>query len=243
MSVARTLATAGRILRQLRHDHRTMAMLLMVPGVLIALVAWIFSDTPVFQRIGPAMIAMFPFIIMFLVASISTLRERRSGTLERLMALPIGRADLILGYTLAFGALAVVQSAIAVGVAVAVGLDIAGSLVFLFAVTIVDALLGTVLGLLASAFARTEFQVVQFMPVLVFPQILLGGVFLARDSLPTGLRQLSDIVPLAYAIDAMQAVADNSQSTGYILLRLLILVGFVVGAVVLAAATLRRATA
>lgn len=243
MSVARTLATAGRILRQLRHDHRTMAMLLVVPGVLIALVAWIFSDTPVFQRIGPAMIAMFPFIIMFLVASISTLRERRSGTLERLMALPIGRADLILGYTLAFGALAVVQSAIAVGVAVAVGLDIAGSLVFLFAVTIVDALLGTVLGLLASAFARTEFQVVQFMPVLVFPQILLGGVFLARDSLPTGLRQLSDIVPLAYAIDAMQAVADNSQSTGYILLRLLILAGFVVGAVVLAAATLRRATA
>ncbi|WP_066902647.1 ABC transporter permease [Millisia brevis] len=243
MSVSRTLATAGRILRQLRHDHRTMAMLLVVPGVLIALVAWIFSDTPVFQRIGPAMIAMFPFIIMFLVASISTLRERRSGTLERLMALPIGRADLILGYTLAFGALAVVQSAIAVGVAVAVGLDIAGSLVFLFAVTIVDALLGTVLGLLASAFARTEFQVVQFMPVLVFPQILLGGVFLARDSLPTGLRQLSDVVPLAYAIDAMQAVADNSQSAGYILLRLLILAGFVVGAVVLAAATLRRATA
>lgn len=243
MSLSRTLATAGRLLRQLRHDHRTMAMLLVVPGVLIALVAWIFSDTPVFQRIGPAMIALFPFTIMFLVASISTLRERRSGTLERLMALPIGRADLILGYTLAFGSLAVVQSAVTVGVAVAVGLEISGSIGFLFAVTIVDALLGTALGLLASAFARTEFQVVQFMPVLVFPQILLGGIFLPRDALPTGLRQLSDVVPLSYAIDAMQAVAGGGQDAGYILLRLLVLAGFVVAAVVLAATTLRRATA
>lgn len=243
MSISRTLATAGRILRQLRHDHRTMVMLLLVPGLLIALVAWIFSDTPVFQKIGPAMIAMFPFVIMFLVASISTLRERRSGTLERLMAMPIGRADLILGYTLAFGCLAVVQSVITVGVAVAVGLEIAGSPIFLFAVTIVDALLGTVLGLMASAFARTEFQVVQFMPVLVFPQILLGGIFLARDDLPGGLRQLSNVVPLSYAIDAMQAVAGGGHDGGYILLRLAILAGFVIAAVVLAAATLRRATA
>ena len=243
MNPRRTLATAGRVLSQIRHDPRTIVLLLVVPSLLIGLVAWIFSDTPVFDTIGPAMIALFPFIVMFLVTSITTLRERRTGTLERLLSMPLGKGDFILGYTLAFGLLAVLQSAVAVGYAVWVcGLTIAGSVWLLLAVAVADAVLGTTFGLLASAFARTEFQVVQFMPALVFPQILLGGIFLARDQLPPALQTISDWLPLSHAIDALQAVASGSQDAAYIVGELLIIGAWIVGAVVVGSITLRRRT-
>lgn len=244
MNARRTLATAERILQQVRHDPRTIALLLFVPSLLIGLVSWLFSDTPTFQQIGPAMIALFPFIVMFLVASISTLRERRSGTLERLLTLPTGKGDLILGYALAFGLLAVLQSSIAVWFATTVcGLEIEGSVWQLLAVAVLDAVLGTTLGLLASAFARSEFQVVQFMPALVFPQILLGGIFLPRDSLPDGLREISDWLPLSHAIDALKAVATGVEGSISIGGELLIIGAFALGAVALGALTLRRRTA
>ena len=243
MNLQRTLATAGRILRQIRHDPRTIVLLLIVPSLLIGLVAWIFSDTTAFSRIGPSMIALFPFVVMFLVTSITTLRERRTGTLERLLSMPLGKGDLILGYTLAFGLLAVLQSAIAVAFAVWVcGLSISGSLWMLFAVAVADAILGTTMGLLASAFANTEFQVVQFMPVLVFPQILLGGIFIARSQLPDGLRQISDWLPLSHAIEAMQSVAANSHDAAYIGGELLVIGAWIVGSLVVGSITLRRRT-
>src|SRR5690606_12553691 len=192
LNLRRTLATARRVLTQVRHDPRTIGLLLVVPSLLIGLLAWIFADTDVFQLIGPAMIALFPFVMMFVITSITTLRERQGGTLERLLALPTGKLDYILGYALAFGLLAIVQSAVTVGFSVWVcGLEIEGSMWLLLAVAIVDAILGTALGLLASAFARTEFQVVQFMPALVFPQTLRGGVFLAREDVPAALRARS----------------------------------------------------
>lgn len=243
MNPRRTLATAGRVLAQIRHDPRTIGLLLVVPSLLIGLMAWLFSDTGVFDIVGPAMIALFPFIIMFLITSITTLRERQGGTLERLLALPTGKLDFILGYTLAFGLLAIAQSSIAVGFAVWVcGLEIEGSMWLLLAVAIADAVLGTALGLLASAFAQTEFQVIQFMPALVFPQILLGGVFLAREDMPDVLHAISDWLPLSHAIDALNAVARDSEDAGYIGLKLLIIAAFIVGAVTLGAITLRRRT-
>ena len=243
MNPSRTLATAGRVLTQIRHDPRTVVLLLLVPSLLIGLVAWIFSDTTVFETVGPAMIALFPFIVMFLVTSITTLRERRTGTLERLLSMPLGRGDLILGYTLAFGLLAVLQSSIAVLFAVTVcGLSIAGSIGLLVAVAVADAVLGTTLGLLASAFARTEFQVVQFMPLLVFPQILLGGIFLPRDQLPEVLQAIGDALPLSHAIDALTAVASGSEDDAYVVGKLLAILAWIVAAVVLASLTLRRKT-
>jgi ABC-2 type transport system permease protein len=243
MTPARTLATAGRVLSQVRHDPRTLLLLVLVPSLLIGLVAWIFSDTTVFGTVGPAMIALFPFTVMFLVTSITTLRERRTGTLERLLSMPLGKGDLILGYTLAFGLLAVVQSGIAVLFAVTVcGLDIEGSLLLLLAVAVADAVLGTTLGLLASAFARTEFQVVQFMPVIVFPQILLGGIFLPRDQLPEVLEAISDWLPLSHAVDALTAVAAGTDDGTAVLGELLIILSWIVGGVILASLTLRRRT-
>jgi ABC-2 type transport system permease protein len=241
MNPVATLATTRRVLTQVRHDPRTIALLILVPSLLIGLMAWLFDKTPVFQVVGPGVLGLFPFIIMFLVTSISTLRERRSGTLERLLTLPIGKLDFILGYALAFGLLAVVQALVAVGFAVWVcGLEVAGSVWLLVVVAVLDALLGTTLGLLASAFARTEFQVVQFMPALVFPQVLLGGVFLARDSLPDVLHAISDFLPLSYAIDALNTVAADSGEIGF---DLLIVALFAIGAVGLGALTLRRRTA
>jgi ABC transporter DrrB family efflux protein len=244
MKLQRTLATAGRVLTQISHDPRTVGLLLVVPSLLIGLISWLFSDTQVFQQIGPAILALFPFMIMFLVTSITTLRERRSGTLERLLTTPLGKFDFILGYTIAFGALAIVQATIAVAFSIWVcGLTIDGSLALLLAVALADALLGTTLGLFASAFARSEFQVVQFLPVLVFPQILLGGVFLPRDQLPDVLHAISDWLPLSHAIDALNAIATGSEGAEYVGGELVIIAAFAVGAIVLGSITLRRKTA
>ena len=201
-----TLATAGRILSQLRHDHRTVALMLLVPCVLLGLLAWIFADspTPVFDSIGASLLGVFPFVIMFIVTSVSTLRERTGGTLERLMTTPLGKGDLMVGYALAFGLVAIVQSIVATAFAIWVcGLDILGPVWILTAIALLDALLGTALGLLASGFARTEFQAVQFMPAFVLPQFLLCGLLVARDQMPAVLSTISDWLPLSYAVDAM----------------------------------------
>ena len=207
MSARITLAVAGRVLTQVRRDHRTLAMLLVVPCVLISLLWWMFDDLPgdLFDRFGPGLLAMFPFIVMFLVTSVTTLRERGSGTLERLLTMPMGRLDFLLGYALAFGLLAAVQAALAVGVSVGLlGLDVNGPVWLLGVVAVVDAVLGTALGLLVSAFATTEFQAVQFMPAFVLPQILLCGLFVPREAMPGVLEAISNVLPLSYAVDAMQ---------------------------------------
>lgn len=242
MSLARTLATSGRVLRQLSHDHRSVALMLVAPSLLVGLFAWLFVETPVFAQIGPTILALFPFVVMFLITSVTTLRERRSGTLERLLSTPLGKVDFVLGYAVAFGLAAMVQAGITVLFAVYVcGLEVAGPLWQLGVVAVVDALLGTALGLLASAFARTEFQAVQFMPVLVIPQIILAGVFMPRDQMPPVLSAISDWLPLSHAIDAVDAVAaglDGWDVSG----PLLVVVAFVAGSLLLASLTLRRRT-
>ncbi len=243
MSLGLSLLTAGRVLRQLREDHRTIAMLLLVPCVLIGLLAWIYQGTPVFNQIGPALLGVFPFVVMFLVTSIATLRERTSGTLERLLTTPLGKGDFMLGYAVAFALIAVVQAVIAVAFAVYVcGLEIRGPLWQLVAVAVFDAVLGSALGLLASGFARTEFQAVQFMPAFVLPQFLLCGLLTPRDSLPSVLSWLSDILPLSYAVDAMKAVQASADPGGEVLRNLGIILGFVVVALLLGSLTLRRRT-
>ena len=243
MSGRRTFATAGRVLAQLRHDPRSIALMLIAPSLLVGLFAWLFSEKEgVFDQFGGAILALFPFIVMFLITSITTLRERRSGTLERLMTTPLGKPDFILGYALAFGLMALLQAAITVAFAVWVcGLEVDGPLWQLGLVAIVDALLGTALGLLASAFAQTEFQAVQFMPLLVFPQIILGGLFMPRDQMPDVLHAISDWLPLSYAIDTINAVAAGDEGWD-VFGPLLIVLAFAVGALLLASLTLRRRT-
>lgn len=244
MNGIRLFATAGRVLSQLRHDPRSIALMLIAPSLLVGLFAWLFSDQEgVFDQFGGPILALFPFIVMFLITSITTLRERRSGTLERLMTTPLAKSDFILGYALAFGLMAVLQAVITVSFAVWVcGLEADGPLWQLGLVAVVDALLGTALGLLASAFAQTEFQAVQFMPLLVFPQIILGGLFMPRDQMPDVLHAISDWLPLSYAIDTINAVSAGDEGWD-VFGPLLIVVAFMAGALVLASLTLRRRTA
>lgn len=243
MSLRLTVATAGRVLRQIRHDHRTLGLLLVVPCVLMGLLAWIYNQTPLFDRIGAPLLGMFPFLVMFLVTSIATLRERQSGTLERLLALPLAKGDLVGGYALAFGLLAAVQAIIAASFAVYVlGLDVAGDAWLLIVVAVVDCLLGTALGLFLSAFAATEFQAVQFLPAFVLPQFLLCGLLVPRDQLPDVLRWASDVLPLSYAVDAMKSIATDPNGTADVLGDIGIVLGFAIVLVAAGAATLRRRT-
>ncbi|MFG1654679.1 ABC transporter permease [Micromonospora sp. NPDC049275] len=243
-------ATTGRILRQLRHDRRTIALLVLVPALLLTLVYFMYVDHPtppgqpsMFDRIALVMLGIFPFVIMFLVTSIAMLRERTSGTLERLLTTPLGKLDLLFGYGIAFGLAAAVQAAVAAGVAYWIfDLRTVGSSGLVIGIAVLDAVLGVALGLLCSAFARTEFQAVQFLPVVVVPQLLLCGLFVARDQMAGWLQALSDAFPLSYAIEALQEVGANAEPTGTMWRDVGVVLGAAVLALVLAAATLRRRT-
>jgi len=243
MSARCTLATARRVLSQLRHDHRTLALMLVVPCVLISLLAWIFKGTDTFDHIGAPLLGIFPFTVMFLVTSVATLRERSSGTLERLLTMPIGKFDFLLGYALAFGLLAIVQASLATGLSVYVlGLDIAGPSWMLLVIAVVDAVLGMAIGLFVSAFAATEFQAVQFLPAVVLPQFLLCGLLVPREELTDVLHTVSDVLPLSYAVDGMRTLTTSTTVVGDVWFDVLIIVGAIVIALSLGAVTLRRRT-
>jgi ABC-2 type transport system permease protein len=243
MNPALTLATARRILTQLRHDPRTVVMLILVPSLLMVLLRFVFNNATVFSHAAPALLGVFPFLIMFLITSITTLRERTTGTLERLMTMPIGRLDLLFGYALAFGVIAVVQVGLAAGISLAwLGLGITGSIGMLLLIAVLDALLGMALGLFVSAFARTEFQAVQFMPVFVLPQVLLCGLFMPRGQMGWVLNWLSDVMPLSYAVEGLSRVTTSATMDATVLRNLLIVAVCALLALILGAATLRRRT-
>ncbi|WP_055692678.1 ABC transporter permease [Streptomyces prasinus] len=245
LNASRTLATAARVLRQLRHDPRTIALMLLVPCLMLLLLRYVFDGSPrTFDSIGASLLGIFPLITMFLVTSIATLRERTSGTLERLLAMPLGKGDLIAGYALAFGAIAIVQSALATALAVwFLGLDVVGSPWLLLLVALLDALLGTALGLFVSAFAASEFQAVQFMPAVIFPQLLLCGLFTARENMHPVLEGISDVLPMSYAVDGMNEVLRHTEMTAPFVRDILIVAGCALLVLALGAATLRRRTA
>lgn len=241
-------ATAGRILRQLRHDRRTVALLIVVPTVLLALVYFMYVDQPtprgqptVFDRVALIMLGFFPFIIMFLVTSIAMLRERTTGTLERLLTTPLAKLDLLFGYGIAFGLAGVVQATVASAVAYWVfDLTTAGSIGLVIMIAAINAVLAVALGLFCSAFARTEFQAVQFMPVVVAPQLLLCGLFVPRGEMAGWLQAVSDVLPLSYAVEALQEVGAHADPTATMWRDVAIVAAAAVAALVLAAATLRR---
>lgn len=244
MSLRITAATARRVLTQLRRDHRTLALLLVVPSLLMILLRYVFDDAVAFDRIAIPLLGVFPFVTMFLVTSIATLRERTSGTLERLLTTPMAKLDLLLGYGIAFALVAAAQAGIACATAYwLLGLDTQGSPVVVVVVAVADAIMGMALGLFVSAFARTEFQAVQFMPAVVLPQALLCGLFAPRDTMAGWLEAISTVLPLTYVVDALQEVAASSEITSTLVRDMGIVLGVALACLVLAAATLRRRTA
>jgi ABC-2 type transport system permease protein len=243
MSIRLTLVTARRVLNQLRGDHRTIGLMLVVPMVLMTILAWMFSGDGTFDRIGAPLLGVFPFIVMFLVTSVAMLRERTGGTLERLLSTPISKLDLLLGYAFAFGAVAFVQAGLTTALALwGLDLDVRGHAWLLIVVALANAWLGTTLGLLVSAFAASEFQAVQFLPAVILPQFLLCGLLVPRHLLPDTLEALSDVLPLSYAVDALTRVATESQPAPEVTYDILVIALFATAALAVGASTLRRRT-
>ena len=239
-----TVATARRILRQLSHDHRTLALIFIVPLVLLSLLRWMFNDSiEAFNAIGPALLGVFPFALMFIVTSITTLRERVSGTMERLMTMPISKLDFVLGYMTTFGFLAIIQALLASVLLLYVfAMPVEGPDWFLIMMALANALLGAALGIFVSAFARTEFQAVQFMPAIVMPQLLIGGLFMPLDAMPGALATIAHFMPLTYAINALNEIATHSFITTEAWRDFWIVVACGIAAIILGALTLRRKT-
>jgi ABC-2 type transport system permease protein len=245
MSARVTLTTARRVLWQIRRDPRTLALLLAVPVALLTLMHFVYEGRPrTFQAIGAPMCGLFPFIIMFLITSIAMLRERTNGTLERLMSLPIAKGDLLAGYGIAFGLLAAIQAVVVCFVGfIALGLNAPHGTWLLGLLAIANAVLGMALGLFVSAFARTEFQAVQFMPAIIYPQLLLCGLFIARSEMAAPLYSASRALPLTYAYDALARATSPRPLGGGMTVDVIVILGSTLVALALGALTLRRRTA
>ena len=242
MSGRKIFATARRVLAQLRHDPRTIALIMVVPCLLILLLKYVFDKQPrVFGNVAPMILGIFPLLMMFLITSIATLRERKSGTLDRLMTMPISKLDFIFGYALAFSLLALVQACVVSLVTLGLlGVTVLGGTIPVLISAVVAALLGTSLGLFVSAFATSEFQAVELVMPILMPQILLCGLFAPRGAMAQVLQWLSDIFPLTYSVDAMKQLTIHAGWTGALTRDLLIVVGCAVLALVLGSVTIRR---
>lgn len=225
-------------------------MIVVVPGAVITLMYFMFQRTPTapgqqspFNTACLILLGLLPLIVMFLITSISMQRERASGTLERILTTPLRRVDLLGGYGTAFSVAAAAQASVACAVAFwLLGFTTAGSPLWVLVIAIVNAILGVGLGLLCSAFARTEFQAVQFMPLVIVPQLLLCGIIVPRAMMPDWLQWLSNLLPASYALEALQEVGKHPELTAVAIRDMLVVIGFAVVALCLAAATLRRRT-
>lgn len=242
MSLRKTFATAIRVLGQLLHDPRTLALVMLVPCGLLIILRFVFqNNTALFNSIAPMILGIFPLITMFIITSIATLRERTIGTLDRLMTYPMSKLDFVFGYALAFALLALVQAVLASAVVLGIlRVTVMGGTIAVLISAVVAALLGTALGLFLSAFATSEFQAVQFLPAFIFPQLLTCGLFITRDHMAKLLQWFADVMPMTYSVDAMKQVTLHSQWTGTLTRDLLVVIGFGIAVLILGSATIRR---
>lgn len=242
MSPRRVAATAGRILRQLHHDPRTIGLVVVVPCLLMWILKYIFNgEADAFNRIAPMILGIFPLVIMFLITSIATLRERTSGTLDRLMTQPISKLDFVFGYAVGFSLLALIQAVVVCLVTVGLlGVTVAGGTWPVIVTAVLSGFLGTTMGLLVSAFATTEFQAVQTVMPLIMPQVLLCGLFVPREHMAKVLQWIADVLPVTYSVDAMKQVATVTTWTHTLSKDLVIVAGYGVAALVIGSVTIRR---
>jgi ABC-2 type transport system permease protein len=239
MNLKRTIASAKRVLLQLKHDPRSMALIIVAPCLLMTVLKFVYWSQPqVFQHFAGSLLGVFPMLVMFLITSVATLRERTSGTLERILISPVTKFEFIIGYAVAFGIASALQAIIVSTYAIGpLGLKVIGSQSGLIFVAILDALLGLALGLFVSSFAKTEFQAIQFLPIILLPQLLLSGLLAPRDSMPRILGDISNFLPLSYAVDATKKVLIGQ---GSITKDVLIIACFLVFLLGMGSLTLRR---
>ena len=244
MIPSQALTIATRVIHQLIRDRRTMVLIVVVPLVVMTLIGLSFPEGTVLDYIAPALLATMALFFSFLLTGISFLRERSQGTMERLMASPVSRLDIVVGYLFGFFIFALLQTLIVVLFTIYV-LDVQyyGDLwqIFIFQIVIITAAVN--LGIFISTFARNEFQMVQFIPLIIFPQIFLCGVIWPVEQMPNYLQWLSAILPLTYAVDGLRDIMLLGQSLLDVWFELAVLVGFTAIISILAAITLRRGAA
>ncbi len=234
-----TLPVAGRILRSLRGDRRTLALVVVVPAFIIYLFSEVFPRP---QPVTPILLAVFVFFLTYILTAIGFLRERTAGTLDRVLVSPVSRSGLVLGYLVGYGVLAIGQSIVLL-VAAVVFLDItfANGIVLFLVLELLGALTALGLGVVLSLFAQNEFQAIQFIPVVITPQVILGGTFLPVSELPTYLEYPALLMPITHLIDAMEYVVLGVGDTGDLLVAVGALTGFATVAIAVAAVVVRRA--
>jgi ABC-2 type transport system permease protein len=242
MSPKRTILTTFRVLKQLRHDPRTMALIFLVPCLLIVLLKYVFhGQANVFNRIAPMALSIVPLVELFLVASIATLRERTVGTLDRLMSMPLSKLDFVLGYALAFSLIAFIQACLTSWVVFdLLGVPVAAGPVPVLAAAVLAAVLGMALGLFVSAFAATEFQAVQFLPAFIFPQVFTCGLFVPREQMARPLQWFADVMPVTYSVDALKQTSLYSGWNATLWRDFVVVIIYALAVLVLGAATIRR---
>ena len=242
MSIDRTLAIAIRIVSQILRDRRSIGLIFVAPIMVMSLVGFSFADQRlVLDRVAPALIATFALFFTFLLTGVSFLRERSQGTLERLLTTPVGRADILVGYLLGFLVFAAIQSLVVLlYTVVALQIDYEGSFAEMVVVLLVLTVAAVNLGIFVSTFARNEFQVVQFIPVILAPQIFLSGVILPVAQLPGYFQAVSNVLPLTYAVSGLKAIMLEGRGLSGAAGDIAVLTGFAVALLALAALTVRR---
>ncbi|MEF8825651.1 MAG: ABC transporter permease [Halapricum sp.] len=234
-----TVTVARRILRSLRGDRRTLALVIVVPAFLIFLLSEVFARP---EPVAPILLGVFVFFLTYILTAIGFLRERTAGTLERVLVAPISRTGLVLGYILGYGVLATIQSLVLLLAAVAfLEVTFANGVTLFVVIELLGAFTALGIGIVLSLFAENEFQAIQFIPVVITPQVILGGTFMSVDELPTYLEYPARAMPITYLIEAMDYVVLDQGTAGEFWIAIAVLVGFVVAAIGVAGFAVGRA--
>ena len=235
------ITIARRSIQQLARDHRTIALIVIVPLVIASLIGVSIPDKRMLNQTLPALLAMLILFFGFLLSGISFLRERSQGTRERLMASPVSRVDIIVGYLIGFLLFAIIQTLVLFFYTVyVIDVDFQGSLwqVLLFQVLI--GILAVCLGIFISAFARNEFQMVQFIPLIIVPQVFICGVIFPVETLPDWLQWIAKFLPLTYGIDGIRAMMLEGKGLLDVGKEIAVLAGYAIALMALAGISLRR---
>jgi ABC-2 type transport system permease protein len=238
-----TLTIARRIINQLVRDRRTIALVVFVPLVIASIIGVSVPDKSVLDYVAPAMLAFLILFFAFILTGISVLRERTQGTLERLMASPVSRLDVVGGYLLGFLVFALLQTLIIFFYMVYVlNVNYQGELWQILVFQVIIGIGAVCLGTFCSVLAKNEFQMVQFVPLIIIPQLFLCGVLWPVDQMPNYLQWIAKFLPLTYGVDGMRAMMLQGQALLDIGKEIGVLAAFAVGLLILAAVTLRRGT-
>lgn len=242
MSPDRTFAITTRIVIQIIRDHRSVALIIVAPVIVMSLVGFSFADQKdVFDGIAPALMAVFAMFFTFILTGVSFLRERSQGTLERLLTTPVGRIDILSGYLLGFLVFAVIQSVVILFFTIfALQVSYRGDLWQIFILLMILTIVAVNLGIFVSTFAKNEFQVVQFIPIVLAPQIFLSGVILPVNQMPAYFQMIARVLPLRYAVDGLRGIMLDDQTLSDVGVEIAVLAGFAIIFLSLAAMTVRR---